>query len=310
MMRAPVAVALLCALAHSCAAIFADQAGNEWCVPCDVFSVGCIFVMSHTIHSTCCTLPCRQFCRHQSYVGEARHTMFLGAAHRTVALGSDRALAAAQLSSGALVWRQVLPEGERLDRVAHVPPPTSASLTQQSVPLLLTVSNGGSVLRAWSVSSGAMQWEELASTHPHPPASFAPAGADTVCHNASAPSAHEQYLSFPLRAATTAARRQQCAAGCVSIFVFFNLRQLLTPVSVIFFSIVVQRSVRLRAWDTAFGDDTIVSLHHNQIGVRASSTGALRWADEATLSAAGYDLRARFLVTPFAPRIKSPPLNH
>jgi hypothetical protein len=110
-----IALVLIALAVSGCTALFAEQAGVEdWYHA----SIGRV-------------------------TGAAFHTK-----RRTAFVVTDSSvLASIKLGSGAISWRQVLPEGESLD------------LLRASQATLVTLSDGGQITRCWTATDGTLLWE-------------------------------------------------------------------------------------------------------------------------------------------------------
>ncbi|KAK3137235.1 hypothetical protein QOZ80_5BG0449570 [Eleusine coracana subsp. coracana] len=88
---------------------------------------------------------------HQKYIGKVKHAVYhsqKGGRRRVVALTEENVIASLDLRSGDIFWRHVIDKNDPLDQLG-------LSLGKY----VLTLSSGGSILRAWNLPDGQMIWE-------------------------------------------------------------------------------------------------------------------------------------------------------
>ncbi|KAG8084794.1 hypothetical protein GUJ93_ZPchr0010g8563 [Zizania palustris] len=88
---------------------------------------------------------------HQKYIGKVKHAVYhsqKSGRRRVVVLTEENVIASLDLRSGDIFWRHVIDKNDPVDQL-------SLSLGKYAV----TLSSGGSILRAWSLPDGQMVWE-------------------------------------------------------------------------------------------------------------------------------------------------------
>ncbi|TVU16923.1 hypothetical protein EJB05_32927 [Eragrostis curvula] len=88
---------------------------------------------------------------HQKYIGKVKQAVYhsqKSGRRRVVVLTEENVLASLDLRSGDILWRHVIDKNDPLDQL-------SLSLGKY----VLTLSSGGTVLRAWNLPDGQMIWE-------------------------------------------------------------------------------------------------------------------------------------------------------
>lgn len=86
---------------------------------------------------------------HSEFVGQPIDTQ-LSAKDRFVVSTTSNVLASLSLDSGKIAWRQVLHESDQLQSFAVLSKPAE----------VISLSNSGTVLRAWRSEDGALLWEQ------------------------------------------------------------------------------------------------------------------------------------------------------
>ncbi|KAL6865265.1 hypothetical protein ACP4OV_016416 [Aristida adscensionis] len=99
---------------------------------------------------------------HQKYIGKVKQAVYhsqKSGRRRVVVLTEENVIASLDLRSGDIFWRHVIDKNDPLDQL-------SLSLGKY----VLTLSSGGSILRAWNLPDGQMIWEtNLQASSPSKP---------------------------------------------------------------------------------------------------------------------------------------------